>query len=288
MTRSRYIIAAILRNFGLVRKTKRLTDAAFEIHLMQDGEEILGAFCWPETESIEDLSLPYWNLRRLESEKKEIVEKVTEAEKILTGAQQQKFDSLVMTRIKENPFTKQKSDLKEVIRELNAEHDALMSKALSSKNRHAALKMKLEVLQKESKNDKASIEACLQDLASLRKTFIKEKQDLEDIKERIGVATGGLEQLGEGASQSLQGSEAKTKEAYEKISQANRDISNHRAKLGLIDEERAALHRKIGHFLNLNAERKDCRIACRKHRALLRQVQLLLASIRLNHKLAGR
>ncbi|MFT6382553.1 MAG: hypothetical protein ACJAXZ_004055, partial [Akkermansiaceae bacterium] len=64
MTRTRFSIAALLQSFGVIRKTRRLTDSAFEMHLMQDGEELLGSFCWRNLEEIEDLSMEYWNLRR--------------------------------------------------------------------------------------------------------------------------------------------------------------------------------------------------------------------------------
>ena len=73
MTRTRYMIATFLQYFGVGRKVKRLTDAAFETHLMQDGEEILGAYCWKNIENIEELSMEYWNLRRLEREGFEVV-----------------------------------------------------------------------------------------------------------------------------------------------------------------------------------------------------------------------
>ena len=75
MTRTRFGFAVIFQTFGLLRKTKRMTDAAFEAHLMQDGEELLGKYCWKNIENIENLSMEYWNIRRLEREQKEIQEK---------------------------------------------------------------------------------------------------------------------------------------------------------------------------------------------------------------------
>ena len=93
MTRIRFGFAVIFQSFGLLRKTKRMTDAAFETHLMQDGEELLGKYCWKNIESIEDLSMEYWNIRRLEREQKEIHGKIEEAEKILQEAHERRAEA---------------------------------------------------------------------------------------------------------------------------------------------------------------------------------------------------
>lgn len=287
MTRTRYLIASLLRAFGVTRKNRRLTDAAYEMHLMQDGEEILGAFCWPQTEPIEDLETAYWNLRRLEKEKQEILSKVRAAEEILGGAHQQKFDAITSGREKESPFNDRIVTLNTKIKELTIDHDACMSRALAIKKRHEAFKMKLQVLQSEPGNHEPEIQECVKKLASLRQDFTDEKQALASLRERIAATKEKLKNFRERASKSLQGSNAKTSEAYARISEANKDISNHRAKLALIEDEQAVLYREVGHFLNLNARRRDCQNACRQHRAILSQVQLLLASVRRNRALAG-
>ncbi|MGC6459615.1 MAG: hypothetical protein ACON4R_14770 [Akkermansiaceae bacterium] len=288
MTRSRYIVATILRNFGLVRKTKRLTDAAYEMHLMQDGEEILGALCWPKTEAIDDLSLHYWNLRRLGKEKEEIIERLQEAEEILTKAQKQKTDVLVSSNERKSPFAEKKEEYAITLKQLIAEHDSLMNKALATRRRHSAFKMKLQVMKNEPGGNDTAIKECLQNLASLRKTFMEEKEALEEAKGRIAKIRGELGKLEKGTGSTIKRSEARISEAYSRISQANKDITKHRAKLSALQEEQAALYRVVGHFLSLNANRKDCRKACRKHRDILRQVQLLLASIKWNQRLVGR
>lgn len=286
MTRTRYLIASLLRTFGVTRKNKRLTDAAYEMHLMQDGEEILGAFCWPQTEPIEDLETAYWNLRRLEKEKQEILSKVRKAEDILGGAHQQKFKAITSSREKESPFNDTILSLNTKIKEFTIDHDACASRALAIKKRHGALKMKLQVLQNERGKNEAEVQECLKTLASLRQAFMEEKDALAAAKRRIVAAKEELDNFREGASKSLQESNAETSEAYSRISQANKDITHHRAKLALIEDEQAVLYREVGHFLNLNARRRDCQNACRQHRAILSQIQLLQASIRRNRALA--
>ena len=160
MTRTRYLIASLLRAFGVTRKNKRLTDAAYEMHLMQDGEEILGAFCWPQTEPIEDLETAYWNLRRLEKEKQEILGKVRAAQEILGGAHQQKFDAITSGREKESTFNDRIATPNTKIKELTIDHDSCMSCPLALKERHEAFKMKLQVLEKDPDSKEPDDQEC--------------------------------------------------------------------------------------------------------------------------------
>ncbi|MEN8678672.1 MAG: hypothetical protein ABF391_01370, partial [Akkermansiaceae bacterium] len=146
MTQSRYLIASLLQNFGVRRKARRMTDAAFEMHLMQDGEEILGAYCWRNIEHIEELSMEYWNLRRLEREEANLLSKVREAEKTLADAQKQRASYLDRSKGQGEDYLDERNTLLESIEEVNKERDSLMAEAIRTKKKHSALKMKVKVL----------------------------------------------------------------------------------------------------------------------------------------------
>ena len=138
MTRTRYTIATFLQYFGVGRKVKRLTDAAFESHLMQDGEEILGAYCWKNIENIEELSMEYWNLRRLEREQEATMAKVREAEETLSEAQIERSGFLDRTKDTGQGHLKDRESVFSQIEELNLERDHLMTSAMQTKRRHSA------------------------------------------------------------------------------------------------------------------------------------------------------
>ena len=74
MTPSRYIVARVAQAFGYIRRAQRMADAASEMHLLREAEAQLGSMIWANVENIEELSVEYWNLRKLIKEKQEVLE----------------------------------------------------------------------------------------------------------------------------------------------------------------------------------------------------------------------
>jgi len=284
MTRTRYFLARILLNFGLVRRTKRLTDAAYEMHLMQDGEELLGAFCWQEIEGIDDLSHEYWNLRQLNRKKKEVVEKVTRASTLLASAQQRKVDLVNHSKEEGDPFIRKRDEVITDIKSLKEKRDQLMTEALGTKRKHGALKTKLQVLKEEGAGEE-EIKKCLEGLANFRDVFIEEKENLGQLAAEISSKEEQLGSAQELVKETTQGSNTEANEAYTIISKANQVITVNQAELSAIEEQQLKLYREVGHFLNLNSDRRDCLKACKKQKVILNQVKLLIESIRRNRRL---
>lgn len=285
MTQSRYLIASLLQNFGVRRKARRMTDAAFEMHLMQDGEEILGAYCWRNIEHIEELSMEYWNLRRLEREEANLLSKVREAEKTLADAQKQRASYLDRSKGQGEDYLDERNTLLESIEEVNKERDSLMAEAIRTKKKHSALKMKVKVLQEEGLDEEAEIRKGREELASLREIFTADKERLNSLNEKSTHLEGRLDQIQGKINLEVNDSKGEATEAFSRISKANRDITKHKAELGVLQEEQGVLFREVGRFLNVNSKRKDCRKACREHRGILEQTRLLFQSIELNRKL---
>lgn len=288
MTRTRYAIAILLQSFGVVRKNRRMTDAAYELKLMQDGEEILGAFCWRSIEEIEELSMEYWNLRKLEREEESILEKVNEAEKTLSDAQNERANLVDRSKdIGQELFQKRES-LFEKIEEFNVERDELMLEAQQTKRKHSALKMKAKVLKEEEEKDQEKIDDCRRSLAELRASFTESKERLVEINDEVDALEEELSGLQEEIDKKLKGSKGEATEAFAQISKANRDITKYQAELGLLQEEQAKLYREVGRFLNFNSNRPDCKAACKGHRGILEQTRLLSQSVNWNRALVDR
>lgn len=288
MTKTRYLIAALLQYFGVVRKTKRLTEASFEMHLMQDGEEILGAYCWKNIENIEELSMEYWNLRRLERERKAIFEKVKEAESVLSEAQMERSGLLDRSKNVGQGLIEEREAIFGQIQDLSNDRDNLMASATQTKRKHAALKMKASVLKEEGLGGQEEMQKCREELARLRQTFGSEKKRLTQINARIASLEKVMEAVQAKIDSKLQGSKGEATKAFAKISKANRDITKFKAELGLIQDEQAALFRDVGRFLNIHSNRMECRQACQSHRGVQEQTRLLYRSIEFNRKLVDR
>lgn len=288
MTRSRYTIAAFFQAFGIARTNKRLADAAFEMHLMQDGEELLGAYCWPKTEEIEEVSMEYWNLRSLRKKEDQLLESLKKAEETLSGAQANRAEVLNRSKGAGEELLLQREEIFLKIEEFSTEREEVMSDAKFIKRKYSALKMKAKVLQDEGNAPEEKINLCKADLAALKNDFSASKQELDEIEARIEAQEEILEDLQKKIKIATKGSKGASAQSFTLISKANKDITNFRSELGLINEEQAKIFREIGRFLNLNARRPDCRNACKGYRGLLEQTRLLYNSIQLNRKLASR
>jgi len=288
MTRTSYGFAVFFQSFGLVRKTKRLTDIAFEIHLLQDGEGLLGAACWPNSEGIEELSMEYWTIRRLEREQAAISTNVAAAEVTLNSAQEKRIGLLGQSQETGNELFQIRGKLFEEIQSLNNTRDKIMFEAQVTKRNHSALKMKTKVLLEEGNESNDKIAEYRKSLETLKIEFEDTKMRLSTLDKEIDDKDTDLAKLQAQIADKLKGSKDKTQESFSQISQANKDITKYLAEQGLLQEEHSKLCRDIGRFLSINGKRPDCKTACKSHKGLLSQLRILRMSIQWNRSLVDR
>lgn len=288
MTRTRYGFAVLLQSFGLIRKTKRLSDIAFEMHLLQDGEELLGAACWANTEQIEELSMEYWTIRRLEREQAAIGEKIAQAEETLNTAQQRRVNLADQSKEAGDELFQTREKLFEDLEKLNNIRDEIMFEAQVTKRKHSALKMKAKVLLEEGNGSEEQIQECRQSLATLKIEFEGTKEKLSQLDFQIDAKDAELAALQQQVDAKLQGSKGKAQESFAQISQANKDITKYLAELGLLQEEHSKHCRDIGRFLSINEKRQDCAQACKDRKGLLEQLRILRKSVQWNRALVDR
>ncbi|MDB4353995.1 hypothetical protein N9Z02_01690 [Akkermansiaceae bacterium] len=264
---------------------KRMTEAAYELHLMQEGEEFLGSLCWPGTEEIDDISMEYWSIRRIEKEREALEEKIVESNKLLHAAHVAR--TTVTDRSKDigQELFSEREQLFDSLEALNLDRDEIMSKAQQVKRRFEALKTKAKVLKDESGDETEAYTDTRKVLDDLRDQFRSFKVKLSKIDDEIDEEQKKLADLQENIDAKLKGNKDEASETFGQISKANRDITKSKAELGLLIEEHAKLCREIGRYLNLNARLPECQDACKEHRGLLEQIRLLRRSIQWNKKL---
>jgi len=267
---------------------KRMTEAANELHLMQEGEEFLGALCWPGVEEIEDISMEYWNIRRIDRERTELQEKITESNKLLNEAHLARTSVADRSKDVGQELFNERERLFDSLEDLNLKRDQSTSKAQQVKRRFEALKTKAKVLKDEGDSKSQSYSETRETLQKLRDQFKGYKKELTQIDEQIDKEQGKLADLQESIDFKLKGNKDEASESFGQISKANRDITKSKAELGLLTEEYARLCREVGRYLNLNAKQRECQEACREHRGLLEQIRLLRRSIQWNKRLVER
>lgn len=288
MTRFRYTLASIIQSFGLHRKLKRMTDAAYELHLMQEGEEFLGALCWPKVEEIEDISMEYWNIRKIERTRAELGEQVQNSNRALHDAHTKRAAIADKSKDIGHELFNDREQLFEILESLNNERDSIMADAQQVKRRFEALKTKATVLKNEGDTSSVSYTKNRAQLEQLKEDFQSFKKKLKKIDEKIDIDQKKLANLQSSIDDKLKGNKDEASEIFGQISAANRDITAFKAKLGLLDEEHANLCREVGRYLNLNAHLSECQTACREHLGILEQVSLLRRSIQWNRALADK
>jgi len=255
---------------------------------MQDGEEILGAYCWPNIEDIEELSMEYWNLRKLKQEETTISEKVSNSNKTLSNVQNERASLADLSKGSGQELSQKRERLFEKIEGLNIKRDDLLAEAQQTKRRHSALKMQVQVLKEEDSGNQEKINDCRESLTDLRIQFTKSKEHLVEINDKVDSLKDKLSKLQEKIDDKLKGSKEETTESFTQISKANRDITKYQAELGVLREEQAKYFRGIGSFLRINSKREDCKAACKNQRGLLEQTRLLSQSVDWNRHLAER
>ncbi|MGC6427333.1 MAG: hypothetical protein ACON5H_10110 [Akkermansiaceae bacterium] len=288
MTRFRYTLASILQSFGFDRKLKRMTDAAYELHLMQEGEEYLGALCWPKVENIENISMEYWNIRKIERQCKELETQIKEANVVLHEAHLKR--AAVADRSKDigQELFNERERLFELLEHLNLERDKTLSNAQQIKRSFEALKTKASVLRDEGAVASQTYTQNRDQLSALKAQFKKLKKEITQTDEKIDSKQAKLSKLQSDIDDKLKGNKDKAVETFGQISAANRNITAYKAEMGLLAEEQARLFREVGRYLNLNASLPECLKACAGHLGLLEQIRLLRNSIQWNKTLTER
>ena len=150
MTTTRYLIARVAQAFGYVRKSQRMGDAAREMHLLREAEAYLGLSIWENCKDIENLSVEYWNLRKLKKEHDVLQEKINTAESELASAHEERAHILEITQETNQELIDQRA---EKLKELEAQatkRDLVVAQGRDVRRIYVGLKMKLEVLTQEA------------------------------------------------------------------------------------------------------------------------------------------
>ena len=288
MTRTRYYLARFAKSFGILRKQKRMRDAAAELHLMQEGEELLGELCWKKCEAIEETSLEYWQLRKLGKKQKKLQQQWEEAEEVLETSRSERAQITDRTRSETAEMAQEKERIELSLEEVLEERDGIIADATAVRRKYDSLKLKISVLEDEGEDEGESYQKAKSRMAELKKQFSGFKKERFIVGEKISELESDLEEIKTQLAKRQAGGVDEDVETYSVIAKANRDITKCRAELGLITEEQSKLYRVMGRHLALNARTSpECREATRDYRNLVQQIDMLRQSVTYIHALIG-
>lgn len=286
MTTTRYIIARFAQAFGVNRRQRRMAEAATEMHLLREAEQVLGQSVWERVEEVEELGVEYWNLRKLIKERDDIRDKLEDCEAILADAHDQRSTLLGAKSDSQTDLEEERGELLAELEKLSRERDLVIQQAREIRRIYDGLKMKLEVLQREGSSE--SIEKTRARMIELKVRFTELKQDRDRVAISIAEGDAKVDAIDTELAEEKQKHRAEASVAFQQIGQANRDISSLKAQLGLIDTQMRQLFSEIGRHVSRNAfVNEQCKSAAKGHIPMIDVMRALRKSVAMNHRLAG-
>lgn len=290
MTSTRYLISRIALALGIQRRNQRMSEAAAETHLLREAEVQLGAVIWERVENIESLTADYWNLRKLANEHKVLAAKIAKCEERLGKAHEERAELLNVPSEPELELIEEKNQIVSRLNQLTTRRDEIVAAAREIRRTYEGLKVKAEVLSSQSgdgKTEPVDLEKIKSSLSQLKTRFAALKAERTQIASEIQAGDALISQIGERIKELKKEQYSKASKAFQVIGDANKDISVHRAEIGVIETRMAQLHGVIGRHVSRNAATDPaCADAAKGQQGLVEVMQALRKSITLNHKLA--
>lgn len=288
MTRLRYLTWRFGQAFGISFTGRHASRAAGEQHLLREAEEVLGRLTWTEIEDVEELSVEYWNLRKLSNEYNELASWISEANSTLQQSHDQRASLLDMVTDSTKDLVTEREQCIEETERLGAERDSVLEEARSVKRRHDGIKAKLEVLAAEEQQNPSVIEESKNELRQLKKYFLELRDRRDSLAKKIDSLDTEIEQLGVKIETRRNEMRDEAFGSYQNIGKANRDLSQSRAKLGVLENKMVALFAEIGRYISTYSKHPSVHSIAHTHRRLIAQMHALRMSIHLNNLLSGR
>ena len=277
-----------------------MADAASEMHLLREAEAYLGAAIWQNVEGIEALSVEYWNLRKLIKERDDVRSRLAACQERLDHAHEERAALLNSMPDENQDLLEERTAVLTELELLAQKRDQIVADAREVRRAYVGLKMKLEVLTKESSVSPGAGSAIeradrSEQIAKVKSRLIELKKrfaELKDERIRVGEAIEEgdvkVDLVDEKLKEKRQDRRIHASEAFQIIGEGNKEISILRAESGLLDTRMRQLYAEIGRYVSRNANQDPaCAAASASHHGLVDVMRAMRRSIALNHRLAG-
>jgi len=291
MTTTRYLIARVAQAFGYVRKAHRMGDAAREMHLLREAEAYFGLSIWENCKDIENLSVEYWNLRKLQKEHDVLQEKINTAESGLASAHEERAHILEITPETNQELIDQRAEKLKELEALATKRDLVVSQGRDVRRIYVGLKMKLEVLTQEASHPEEhqdEIQSVKQRLEELKNEFTDLKNKRIKVGQEIEQGDAELDAIDEQLKNIKQDRRLKASDSFQVIGDCNKQLSVLHSEIGSLETQMRLLHGEIGRYVSRYYHNDpQCAAASKSHRTLAEVMRALRRSIALNLRLSG-
>jgi chromosome segregation ATPase len=292
MTTTRYFIARLGQAFGIYRRSQRMGDAASEMHLLREAEAQLGMAIWEKVDSIERLSVEYWNLRKLVKDRANVLAQLEVCEQRLDETHKGRADLLKASSTPQTELYEERLAIISSLEQLTLERDRIVVEARDIRRIHDGLKIKIDVLNREqspSPERSAELEKVKQRLAELKLQFVALKEQRSIVGAKIEAGDKQLDEITLQIENFKNERRSQASEVFKIIGEANRDISMLRSELGFMDNRIRQLQGEIGRYVSRHSiNDKHCAETVKAHRGLVEVMRALRRSVALNHRLGSK
>jgi chromosome segregation ATPase len=286
MTSTSYYFALIAKSFGLERRNKRVLEASSEMSLLREAEYHLGLVLWEKIEPIEELSVEYWNLRKLMKGFTEMRKKMDELNEQLTELQLQRAEILNSENPEQLEVEMQRSQLMLYMEKLTNERDMVLRRAKELRRVHEGLLTKIEVIKRDKYPEEKIIEV-EQSIDDLKKEFRELKLRRQELAEALDQ---GDRDIDENEKKLAAFKQVKRDEAaliFQELGLINRELSQLRSEVGSVESEIRQLQSEVGRYISRYTKRNPvCDKVAKPERAMVEVMRMLRISISMNRKLA--
>ena len=287
MTPTSYYIASIARSFGFQRRNKRLSDASTEMGLLREAEFQLGQHLWEKIEPIEDLTVEYWNLRKLTVEQKQVRDKLDELNATVESLMVQRSAILNDVSQEQSECENKRSNFLLYLEELAYERDNVIQRAKELRRAHEGMLTKIEVIQSDGQppEEIAKVEIAIENLKSeFRSLKIRRQEMVKEIEEGDRL----IDVIDSKLAEFKQEKRDRASVVFQQMGELNRDLSLARSQIGTIELQIHQLKSEVGRYLSRYTKRNPlCAKIAMEQRTMVEVMRLLRISIAMNNKLAG-
>jgi chromosome segregation ATPase len=291
MTPTRYLLERAAQAFGYVRKSQRMGDAAREMYLLREAEAYLGISIWENCKDIENLSVEYWNIRKLKKDHDQLLEKIQAAESKLDAAHQERTQALQIAPESNQELLDQRAEELKQLETLAAKRDQIVAQGRDVRRVYVGLKTKLEVLNQESSRPdehQNEIQAVELRLDELKNHFSDLKNQRIKIGHEIEQGDTELDAIDQQLKNIRQEHRLKASDSFQIIGESNKQLSTLRSDAGAIEGQMRLLQAEIGRYVSRYYQSdSECAEASSSYRSMTYVMRALRRSIALNLRLSG-
>jgi len=289
MTPTQYFLARTALAFGIQRRNQRMAAAAAETHLLRDAELHLGHLLWEKCEHLDEVSMEYWSIRKIENELAAKRESLAGYQTQLDAAHQQREQALLTANDLDPEVATIRDQLIDEIDRLEIRREEVTLMARQHRRTFDGLKAKLEVLLGlgEAGNGQAIAE-CKSRIREIKAEFAAFKQERAALTGAIDEREAQLKELEQSVNRTGTERKSNVSKLFVRISEFNQAVGVLNAEIGALQKRKLEHCAVIGGFLSHHARTHPACVAiCKPQRGLIDVMGALRRSISYNHNIAG-